>query len=145
MSIRKITLNDREIYKQMAAEFYGSDAVSHSIPTEYFDTAFKAAIEGNPCIDLYILEFNGEAAGYSAIANTFTTEGGGKTVWLDELYIREKYRGKGLGSELIDFLKSDSTIKRIRLEITAGNEKAKRLYKSKGFEECDYRQLICEL
>lgn len=145
MSIRKITENDRKIYTQMAAEFYGSDAVSHSIPHEYFETAFNAAIEGNPCIDLYILEYEGEAAGYSSVANTFTTEGGGKTVWLDELYIREEYRGKGLGSELIDFLKSDSTIKRIRLEITPENEKAKRLYKSKGFEECDYRQLICEL
>ena len=29
MAIRKITPDDREIYKQMAAEFYGSDAVSH--------------------------------------------------------------------------------------------------------------------
>ena len=129
MAIRKITPDDREIYKQMAAEFYGSDAVSHKIPDEY----------------LYILEYNGEIAGYSAVANTFTTEGGGKTVWLDELYIRENYRGKGLGSQLIDFLKSDGTIKRIRLEITPENENAKRLYKSKGFEECDYRQLICEL
>lgn len=145
MAIRKITPDDREIYKQMAAEFYGSDAVSHKIPDEYFDRAFAAAMEGNPCIDLYILEYNGEIAGYSAVANTFTTEGGGKTVWLDELYIRENYRGKGLGSQLIDFLKSDGTIKRIRLEITPENEKAKRLYKSKGFEECDYRQLICEL
>lgn len=145
MAIRKITQTDREIYKQMAAEFYSSDAVSHRIPDEYFETAFTAAIEGNPCIDIYILEYNGEIAGYSAIANTFTTEGGGKTVWLDELYIREKYRGRGLGSELIDRLKSDGTVKRIRLEITPENEKAKRLYKSKGFEECDYKQLICEL
>ncbi len=145
MAIRKITPKDREIYKQMAAEFYSSDAVSHKIPTEYFDRAFKAAIEGNPCIDLYILEYGGEIAGYSAVALTFTTEGGGKTVWLDELYIREKYRGKGLGSEFLDYLKSDKSIKRIRLEITPENEGAKRLYKSKGFEECDYRQLICEL
>lgn len=140
--IREITVSDKEEYIAMAEEFYSSDAVSHQIPKENFKKAFDAATNKNPFIKLYILESNGETAGYAAIAATFTTEGGGNTLWLDELYIRPEHRGKGLGHKLIKFLKKDESVKRIRLEITPGNKRAEKLYISEGFVPCDYRQLI---
>lgn len=140
--IREINKSDENEYFEMAENFYNSDAVSHKIPKENFKSAFESAINNNPYIKLYILEIEGIIAGYAAIAVTFTTEGGGKTVWLDELYIKPEYRGKGLGRELIGFLKSDVSIKRIRLEITPENEKAKKLYISEGFVPCEYKQLI---
>ena len=84
--IREINLSDKKEYIGMADSFYNSNAVSHSIPKENFESAFEAAISNNPFIKLYMLESDGTAAGYAAIAVTFTTEGGGKTLWLDELY-----------------------------------------------------------
>ena len=142
--IRKIKAADREEYIKMAEEFYRSDVVSHTISKENFENAFEDALNGNLYIELYILEYEGVTAGYAAIALTYTTEGGGKTAWLDELYIREQFRGKGLGRSVIKFLQKDKSIKRIRLEITPENERAKALYKSEGFEECEYRQMIFE-
>lgn len=143
--IRELVFEDKEEYIKMVSDFYSSDAVSHKIPEEYFERAFQAAIEKNPMIKLYILEQEGNIAGYAAIAVTFTTEGGGNTIWLDELYIKKEYRGHGLGRELIKFLKEDKSVKRIRLEITPVNERAKKLYISEGFVPCDYSQLICDL
>ncbi len=140
--IREINLSDKKEYIGMADSFYNSNAVSHSIPKENFESAFEAAISNNPFIKLYMLESDGTAAGYAAIAVTFTTEGGGKTLWLDELYVKPSFRGKGLGRELIEFLKTDGSVRRIRLEITPENEKAKRLYISEGFSPCEYKQLI---
>lgn len=142
ISIREITVSDKEEYIGMAEDFYSSDAVSHKIPRENFEKAFDAAINKNPHIKLYILEINGETAGYAAIAATFTTEGGGNTLWLDELYIKSEYRGNGLGRGLIDFLKKDESVKRIRLEITPENKRAEKLYISEGFIPCEYKQLI---
>ena len=43
---------------------------------------------------------------------------------------------------IIEFLKTDGSVRRIRLEITPENEKAKRLYISEGFSPCEYKQLI---
>lgn len=140
--IREINFSDKKEYIGMAESFYNSDAVSHSISKENFESAFEAAINNNPFIKLYILESDGAAAGYAAIAVTFTTEGGGKTLWLDELYVKPDFRGKGLGRELIEFLKTDGSVRRIRLEITPENEKAKKLYISEGFAPCEYKQLI---
>lgn len=140
--IRKICYSDRDEYIKMAEDFYASPAVSHPIPKNNFENAFNAAISGDPCIKIYIFEKNGETAGYAALALTYTTEGGGKTVWLDELYVREDFRGNGLGKDFIEFLKSDNTIKRIRLEITPENDRAKKLYSALGFYACDYKQMI---
>lgn len=140
--IRRIVGSDREEYLKMADDFYHSDAVSHAIPRANFEDAFKEAIGNNPFIELYILEHEGIIAGYAAIAVTYTTEGGGKTLWLDELYVKEQFRGKGLGRSVIEYLKSDDTVKRIRLEITPSNSDAERLYKALGFCVCDYKQLI---
>lgn len=140
--IRKITENDKEEYIKMAEEFYSSDAVSHSIPRKNFENAFEEAVKENPMIQLYIFDLNEKTAGYAALAVTYTTEGGGKTVWLDELYIKEAFRGKGLGRSFLQFLKSDESISRIRLEITPENESAQKLYLSEGFCLCDYKQMI---
>ncbi|MBD5080177.1 MAG: GNAT family N-acetyltransferase [Ruminococcaceae bacterium] len=142
--IRKIKESDREEYIKMAEEFYSSDAVSHTIPKENFENAFEDALNGNVFIELYILEYEGVTAGYAAIALTYTTEGGGKTAWLDELYIKEQFRGKGLGRSVIKLLQKDVSIKRVRLEIMPDNERAKALYKSEGFQECKYRQMILD-
>jgi len=142
--IRDVTLSDKKDYIKMAEDFYSSDAVSHKIPKENFEKSFDAAINKNPYIKLYILESNSEIAGYAAIAVTFTTEGGGNTLWLDELYIKPEHRGKGLGRKFIDFLKKDDSVKRIRLEITPENKRAEKLYISEGFMPCEYSQLILD-
>ena len=140
--IREINESDKNEYIEMAENFYCSDAVSHKIPKENFESAFESAINNNPFIKLYILENEGIIAGYATIAVTFTTEGGGKTLWIDELYIKEQFRGRGLGRGVVKFFQSDKSVKRIRLEVTPENERAKHLYKSEGFKECEYRQMI---
>lgn len=140
--IRKIKITDRSEYIKMAEDFYSSPAVSHAIPNENFENAFNTSINDDTYIRIYILECDGKTAGYASVAVTYTTEGGGLTLWLDELYVKEQYRGKGLGSELIAFLKTDPEVKRVRLEITPENSGAERLYKSLDFCCCEYKQLI---
>ena len=43
-------------------------------------------------------------AGYGLIAKTFSQEAGGMVYWLEELYILEEYRSKGLGSEYFRYM-----------------------------------------
>ena len=140
--IRSILSSDKKEYIKMAEDFYSSSAVSHKIPSDSFEKAFDTALKDDTYILIYILEYEGKTAGYGTVAVTYTTEGGGLTLWLDELYVKERYRGGGLGSELIAFLKTDGEVKRIRLEITPDNSGAERLYRSHEFCGCDYRQLI---
>ncbi|MDR1017469.1 MAG: GNAT family N-acetyltransferase, partial [Lachnospiraceae bacterium] len=95
---------------------------------------------------LEIDESNMKVIGYALLSKTWSQEAGGLTIWIEEIYIREEGRGQGLGREFIEYIKelSKGKVKRIRLEVEDDNQGAKKLYKSLGFKELNYKQMIYE-
>ncbi len=138
MQIRKITAADREIYLDMAKDFYASPAVLENIPEENITRSFAEFLGGTPYGDAFIFEENGTVIGYGVLAYTYSQEAGGKVVWLEEIYVRAEYRGRGCGSEFIDFVLKEIPAARYRLETEPENEKAAALYRRKGFELFEY-------
>ena len=64
---------------------------------------------------------------------------------IEEIYINEKFRSKGIGKEIFDFLKTRySSYSRVRLEVEISNKKAIKLYEKLGFNELKYIQMIKE-
>lgn len=138
MKIRKIEEKDKSIYLEMARDFYASPAVLSNIPEENLTSSFREFTSGMPFGDAFIFEEEGSVIGYGVLAYTYSQEAGGKTVWLEEIYIKEAYRGKGAGSLFIDFVLENIPAKRYRLETEPENEKAAALYRRKGFEFFEY-------
>lgn len=138
MQIRKIEKKDKEKYLQMAKIFYSSPAVLSPVPEENFLRAFEYFAGGTSYGDAFIFEDNGEIIGYGVLAYTYSQEAGGKVVWLEEIYVDEAHRGKGIGSAFIDFVLNNIPAKRYRLETEPENEKATALYRRKGFEIFGY-------
>ena len=66
------------------------------------------------------------------------------TLWLEDIYILEQFRGKGLGKELFAYLDENYSAKfgRLRLEVEDDNEIAVALYKKNGFRFLEYKQMI---
>lgn len=65
---------------------------------------------------------------------------------LEEIHIKKKARGKGYGTAFIKWvIGQHRDVKRVRLEVTADNERAIALYKSLGFQFLDYGQMALEL
>lgn len=142
--IRSLTEKDRNLYLELVAEFYNSDAVLHSIPKSHIEATFEELLRSNVYTEAFLLETQQGVAGYALVAKTFSQEAGGLTVWIEELYIREQYRSKGLGSEFFGFLEKNFPAARYRLEIEPENQRAIKLYKRKGFEFLGYSQMIKE-
>lgn len=92
----------------------------------------------------HIFESNRIVTGYGLVSITYSNEVGGKVLWLEELYIRNKYRNLGLGGNFLDYLhkKFKNKVKRFRLELTADNYVAKGLYLKRGFKTLKYVQMI---
>jgi diamine N-acetyltransferase len=77
--------------------------------------------------------------GYLVLSFDFSLEYGGKNAWIDELFIRPDFRGKGIGSEALDFAAQtarEAGAKVLHLEVNRGNP-AIDLYRRNGFKDHD--------
>ncbi len=144
--IRKITAADRREYINMVTDFYNSDAVCHTVDSENFKKTFDELMREDTYAEGYIFETNGKISGYALLAKTFSQEAGGIVIWVEEIYVKPEFRGMGQGRE---FLKSIISrlghgVSRIRLEASACNKQAVKLYRSLGFTDLEYGQLIID-
>ncbi len=142
--IREIKAKDKDVFVNMARDFYKSEAVISEIPTQNILNTFDEVTSNSPYAKAYIIEHGGEIAGYALIGITYSNEAGGLVVWVEEIFIKENFRGLGLGSEFLSYVEDEFSdkAKRFRLEISHGNDAAPRLYERKGYHQLDYMQMV---
>lgn len=144
--LRPFTAADRAAYLQMAHDFYRSDAVDHVIPDSYIEKTADALLAGTPFASVYMLEFQGALAGYVLLLHGWSQEGGGPTIWVDELYVLPQFRGCGLGTEVFQTLPTlYPETARFRLELEPDNHRAQALYAKMGYKVLNYRQMVLNL
>ncbi len=141
--IRKMNSEDREFFLYAADEFYHTDAVEKPLPMSRLNANFDEAMRSDAYLEGLILEYNHEKAGYCLLTKTFHTEAG-LTLWIEDIYILEQFRSKGLGNELFAYLNENYSKKfgRFRLEVEDDNTAAVSLYKKNGFRFLEYKQMI---
>ena len=145
--IRKLTSADEQLYKELTWEFYHSSAVLHPVPERNIEATFKELMRSDEYAECFILEKDGTVAGFALIAKTFSQEAGGMVHWIEELFIRDEFRGCGIGTEFMtEYEKTlPESVKRLRLEIEPDNELAAKLYKRLGYGFLGYSQMVKEL
>lgn len=138
--IRKFVPEDREDYIRFSTEFYNSSAVDKPVPREHFEQGFDEMMRSDVYVQGYMLVCDGNNVGYCVTMKTYSVEAGGITIWIDELFVLEEYRSKGLGRELFKYIEEngDKKLRRIRLEVELENGRAISLYKKMGFEHAPY-------
>lgn len=142
LNIRPIEQKDKEIFLTMSEEFYNSPAVISPIKHEYHENAFNELMRSRDYLDCFILEYDGKTAGFGLLNITYCHEAGGKIVWIEELYIREEFRSRGIGKAFFSFVEEKFPAFRYRLEVEKENERAVKLYRSLGYEFLEYDQMI---
>jgi ribosomal protein S18 acetylase RimI-like enzyme len=75
------------------------------------------------------------------IAKSFSTEFGKPCIWIEDLYVKSAYRGKGIGNVFMDFITYQYTDCIIRLEVEEENDIAIKLYKKFGFTVLPYTEM----
>lgn len=140
--IRRMQEQDRALFLKLTDEFYHSDATLHPIPMEYHENAFNEMMRSDVYLEGYILEHEGQSAGYALVSRTYSHEAGGPAVWLEELYVLPEYRSCGLGREFFAYLEENLPAARYRLEVEEDNERAISLYRRLDYEVLPYVQMI---
>jgi ribosomal protein S18 acetylase RimI-like enzyme len=142
IEFKTLTLSDIETVVSMMEEFYAID--NYSISVDVSKALFKEFISNENLGKAWLIVSDNEIVGYIILTVIFSFEYQGKIAFLDELYVTEKARGKGIGSKAIEFIKGEShklSLNLIYLEVEAHNENAQKLYLANGFESHN-RQLM---
>ena len=140
--IREIEGNDRAALLSLMREFYSSDAVMTNGSDEIFSADIDACLADSPFLSGYVFELGGEIVGYAMTAHSFSTEFGRPCVWIEDLYIKDEYRGKGFGSAFFDYIEARCQGVLFRLEAEEENHNAVSLYKKRGFRPIGYLEMI---
>ena len=141
----EIRLLDKDDYSYLLAmmiEFYMSDAVIHKPGVDDLKRNIDACLDDNLPLICYVFTIDNNIVGYSMVVKSFSTEYALPCIWIEDLYIKEKYRHRGIGQEYFHFIKNQypNDKYRIRLEVEPNNESAIRFYNNAGMEDIPYLQ-----
>jgi ribosomal protein S18 acetylase RimI-like enzyme len=138
---------DAPLLLQMCRDFHIEDGSP-------LDAAGEASIAhvcaGEPLAPAYMLELNGEPAGFFVLTLGYSVENGGMDGFIDDIYLLPHLRGQGLGRKAVQLAieaAREVGIRALLLEVEAQNDRAYSLYLKMGFKDTRrrlLRQVIAE-
>lgn len=139
--IRAMQAKDKPTVMEMMRVFYASPAVHTDGSEEIFAADIDACIGDSPYAEGFVMEAEGALIGYTMVAKSFSTEFGKPCIWIEDIYLRDAYRGQGLGQRLMDYITTQYTDCIFRLEVEEDNHLALRLYEKCGFSVMPYMEM----
>jgi GNAT superfamily N-acetyltransferase len=98
---------------------------------------------------VWLIETAGGTVGYIALCYGYSIEFGGRDAFLDELFIVETERGRGLGRRALERVKAEAArngVKALHLEVARENTTAKNFYGKAGFQSRErFHLMSCRL
>ena len=135
---------DKRAFLEMSREFYSSDAVLHAVDPSFHEKAFAELLRSGTYLTCFVFECGDCVAGYALLSKMFSREAGGMVVWIEEIYVRSAFRGRGVGGAFFAWLRANVPAIRYRLEVEPSNERAQSLYRRLGFSELPYVQMVLD-
>ena len=86
----------------------------------------------------WLITIDNEDIGYVVLIRGFSFEHGGLDAFIDELFVKSPFRGKGIGYEALNFVMQEAAkleINAVHLEVERHNEAGKKIYQKFGFKE----------
>lgn len=130
--------SDTEILMAMMQQFYTHEGLL------FDESAARQALNGileNELHGQIFLALSGdEVAGYAVLTFGYSLEFHGRDAFVDELFLHEKFRGRGVGGLALEYLASvcaENGIKALHLEVERKNTIAQQAYRKFGFADRD--------
>ena len=134
-TFKPLEIADIEIITQMMQDFYAID--NYPMDVEVAKNLFQEFISNEHLGKSWLIYSENEIVGYIILTFIFSFEYGGKIAFVDELFIKETARGRGIGKEAIQFIQREVpklSLKLLYLEVEPHNENAQKLYLAHDFE-----------
>lgn len=138
-TVRKATPNDVPLILHLIRELAEYEKLLHEVVAdeETLHQNLFGEVQGP---EVLIAEENSRAVGFVLFFHNFSTFLGKKGVYIEDLYIRSEYRGKGYGEKLlreICKIAAERNCGRVDWWVLNWNERAIRFYKKMGAKSMD--------
>lgn len=136
--IRPATVHDAALLRTMIRELAEFERLLDYVTIREEDLA-RDGLGPNPRFRALIAECDGQAAGYAFFFRYYSTWAG-RGLFLEDLFVREAFRGRGIGKALLAAVARIAVEEKcygIHWEVLNWNEKAIELYKALGAEFLD--------
>ncbi len=128
-AIAKVSRLARDIWQEHYIPIIGSNQVSYML--EKFQSVDAIGQQINEGYRYYIIFNDQVEAGY------FSVKDKGEKLFLSKLYVLKSLRGKGIGKQGIEFIKSSFSNSVIQLTVNKNNSSSIAFYKNVGFKIVD--------
>lgn len=139
LSIRPYRDADFDVIVPMVKEMHRNAAGHTHISTENVCNTIAHFHAHPDSGSIWILEWSSELCGYAILVDFYSNDWNGLLIFLDELFVVEQYRNKGIGKMFLGWLRENysATAAAILLETTPDNDRAASLYQRFGFEPAE--------
>jgi GNAT superfamily N-acetyltransferase len=133
--IRPATIDDAPLLRSLIHELAEFEHELHLCVIKEEDLA-RDGFGPNPRFRALLAEQDGQPAGYALVFDYYSTWAG-RGLFLEDLFVREPFRGKGIGKALLASVARTAVQENcygVHWEVLDWNEKAIEFYKSLGAE-----------
>jgi GNAT superfamily N-acetyltransferase len=135
INYRVAEISDLTLLLELVQEF-------HKIEKLAFDEKVDRDVLANLLADaslgqVWLIQQEDEAIGYIILTLGYSLEYRGRDAFIDEFYLRQKYRGQGIGTQTLAFVEDTCRVlgvQALHLEVDFENPDAQRLYHRVGYQ-----------
>ncbi|WP_147124631.1 GNAT family N-acetyltransferase [Shimia ponticola] len=134
-AIHKATPEDAPRILPLMASFHAEEGTEADDAHRH--NALMPLLDGSHLGEVFIIGPRIAPIGYVVITYGWSIEFGGKDAFVDEVYLRPKVRGRGLGSEVllaVGRYLAEAQITAVHLEVDHDNTTAIAMYEKTGFQ-----------
>jgi ribosomal protein S18 acetylase RimI-like enzyme len=134
LALRKPRTSDFQVLLELIAEYYRYDGLRFEARS--IATALRKLMRDENLGRIWMIHSGTRTAGYIILTFNYDLEFGGLQGIVTDLFLREKYRGCGLGKQALEGVAEycrQRGIRAIELQVECGNQAAQAFYRKLGF------------
>ena len=138
ISFQQAAHADLELLTAFMRQFYEID--HYPFDERVAITALEGILSNASLGRVWIIAEDGTPVGYIVLTLGYSLIYAGRDAFIDEIYIQESHRGRGIGTKAIEFVEGECRelgVNALHVEVERGNKAGQGLYRKKGFEEHD--------
>ena len=135
ITLQRAELAEVPLLLELMQSYYAFEGINYVEDTA--TQALTELISSDQLGRAWLIHLEGKDVGYIVLTFGYSLEMGGRDAFIDELFLIETVRGKGIGKRIIKLIQAEARrlgIHALHLEVGRENERAQRVYGAAGFQ-----------